>query len=221
MPVQYTHQRVIAFSKLWIQCTMRDLESRLELLEPARSSVYVQKQENPHYPSDGMYLVSISKSPNNPAYNSIFNHPNHELYTNKPRASKPLAIRARQYVLAIQDLNPHEEINYTPPWTLIHPNIDLRLRNLTRKKTTNAAVINKFNDLTHNDNEEIYTDGSKTPNSTGFAIISRNHQQKRKLKPAYSIYTAEISAIASALYTTIFSRNKSYTICTDSLSSLH
>ena len=51
----------------------------------------------------------------------------------------------------------------------------------------------------HSDKLSVYTDGSKSENGVGFAVISNNFKIQASLPPFASIYTAEIYAIKYAL----------------------
>lgn len=165
------------------------------------------------------YVARISLNNTNPAHDIIFNPHNLAIYTDKPRAPKPLAVRARRFITRTQTLQPYEEPNNTPPWTFKHPLLDLRMK----KKDDKLSPAEKFRKYTTGEDptpELIFTDGSKTDNRVGCAIVTNSQTTKIRLKPPCTIFTAEMAAISHALYTTIFRRNKIITICTDSLSAL-
>src|SRR6266576_145366 len=113
----------------------------------------------------------------------------------------------------------------TPPWTSFSPSIDLSLCNI-EKYHRNLRVPEAFSHLLsqYPNYKKIYTDASKTLTSTGCAIIQNSETVRIPLPGTFSILSAELYAIKTALELTSYlqmdTSQKNYLICTDSLSSL-
>ena len=74
----------------------------------------------------------------------------------------------------------------------------------------------------HTTQISIYTDGSKSDEGVGFAVVSGNSVIKKKLPPSSSVFTAELYAVFNSLRY-IFNQGSSgerYIIYTDSQSVL-
>ena len=73
----------------------------------------------------------------------------------------------------------------------------------------------------HQNSMCLYTDGSKTTSSAGYAVVDGNHVVKSvRMPPEASIYTCELSAIKDALIYAIQRNPRRIMIASDSLSSL-
>jgi ribonuclease HI len=74
--------------------------------------------------------------------------------------------------------------------------------------------------ILRNNNIKVFTDGSKTQEACGYAVISNNETlASRRINSISSIYTAEIRAIIQAIK--IYNQGSlPVEICTDSLSSI-
>lgn len=170
------------------------------------------------------YLSQLILNPNNPSYNLIF-YPHHvRSYEDKPRSPAPLGIRQRNFIRTLT-----ETIQYAPPttssfppWLYPHPVIDVRLRKYSKKNTPPHETITAFRAILEEDptSEVIYTDGSKQGENVGLSVVKGDEIYKYKLPPITSIFTAEMQAIAVALYRAIESRHESFLICSDSYSSI-
>ena len=62
-------------------------------------------------------------------------------------------------------------------------------------------IINMFNQFKseHQDSSFIYTDGSRADNRTGSAFLVDGYHQSSRLPDFFSVFSAELQAIASAL----------------------
>ena len=125
----------------------------------------------------------------------------------KPRSSKPFQIRLneavedhhlkRQKIKAIQ----HPEI---PPWFI--PEIDCCKKEISRKNKSEEEIKARFldHDKVHSGDVKIYTDGSKSVDGVGCAVIHDDSSYVAKLSDSASVFTSELSAIIKALESTNF-----------------
>ena len=85
-------------------------------------------------------------------------------------------------------------------------------------------IINMFNQFKseHQDSSFVYTDGSRADNRTGSAFLVDGYHQSSRLPDFFSVFSAELQAIASALqYIDGSNLNHSkVVICTDSKSAV-
>ena len=70
--------------------------------------------------------------------------------------------------------------------------------------------------VNHQGQEEIYTDGSKSEDGVGCAIVVNNEVFQAKLPDSASIFTAEMTAIEQALEIVYNSKKKDFVIYSDS-----
>ncbi|XP_065213540.1 uncharacterized protein LOC135840786 [Planococcus citri] len=136
-----------------------------------------------------------------------------------------LSVKFQSFLQQVEENNikiHHLLVNPTPPWQSFNPIIDLSLtefnKNLTNPiilKRHFLLLLDKYKEYSH-----IYTDGSKTKQFTGCAIIHDDISIPIALPSLCTILTAELYAIKSAItYSLDFSLNK-VTVFTDSLSAL-
>lgn len=167
------------------------------------------------------YISQLYINKANPAYPYVFEPRLVDEYALHARAPKPLSARARAYILQLLRLEPILEENTTPPWTFKPPAIDLTLK---LKKSDTPAIIfqDKFQAIVNSGSysEVLYTDGSKTSQGTGYAVITGQGEIQIKLPTFCSIFTAEVNALCSAIYYSMYSTSNSLLICTDSYSAL-
>jgi hypothetical protein len=109
--------------------------------------------------------------------------------------------------------------NEVPPWNNSIPSF-INLQMMTVREEAPPTKQARFKELTNNNNIKVFTDGSKTTESCGYAIVHDNETvASRRLHNISSIYTAEVRAITQAAK--LFkSSHTPIEICTDSLSSI-
>ena len=148
----------------------------------------------------GLRLLSrILTSPQNPNY-KYAKQPN-DRSANRPRLPKPLEVRLQDSALdigllpcTIKEITPSK----FPHWR--KPPVDIcevkykRSNPSSQSKAEFNAHINQ-----HPQHMAIYTDGSKSSEGVGFAIITNGRTIKKRLVSRCSIFTAEIFAILTAL----------------------
>ena len=112
-----------------------------------------------------------------------------------------------------------------PPWLLPSSFVCPSVFNTTiSKSNTNPLVLrNHFLEHipAHNNSIHIYTDGSKSPTGSGFAILFPTHHYLYKLPTESNVLTTELYAILIALKKLLTLPQRSFTIFTDSRNSLH
>jgi len=111
----------------------------------------------------------------------------------------------------------------SPPWFRNQPNINTKLRISTKSHTPSSVHRTRFQNEKELLGEKhwLFTDGSKTLESTTFAVIDANNTIiAGGALPLYnSIFVAEATAILLACRFAT-SKNGELVVCTDSLSSL-
>ena len=75
-------------------------------------------------------------------------------------------------------------------------------------------------DEVHDGEYKIYTDGSKTSEGVGFAVVADDSCDFAKLSSSASIYTAELTAIIDAMNMVYHTNQKSFVIYSDSKSAM-
>lgn len=109
-----------------------------------------------------------------------------------------------------------------PPWNLRNDSIDTSLHLHLKGNTLSLQYKLYFGNIVEKLKEYsfIYTDGSKSPESTSFAVTYEDRTIKVSLLPVFSsIFSAEIIAISEAV-NFVKNRTGKYVICTDSFSAL-
>lgn len=112
--------------------------------------------------------------------------------------------------------------NINPPWCTFNPNIDLSLTNLSKSQTNPIIYIRHYNNLINKypNYVKIFTDGSKSPDRAGCAIIHENNEIPFSLPSHFTILSAELYALQLAINYSINLSSNNILILTDSLSAL-
>ena len=168
------------------------------------------------------YMARILTSKLNPNYKYVVRPL--DKAPNKPRLPRPLEVRledgAREVGLfppVIAEICPSK----FPPWCCPAVNI-CPIRESKRDSSDMLKSSFLAHASEHSSSVNLYTDGSKSSDGVGCAVVSESTILKKKLPPVSSSFTAELFAILSALIF-IFnnkSSNNSYVILTDSMSAL-
>ena len=169
------------------------------------------------------YMSRVLASKQNPNYKFV-SHPIDRAHT-KPKLPKPLEVRldcaAREIELIpsiIAEIFPPK----IPPWC--RPPLKICYIKEDKKSCSDVQLRSLFLEhmSKHRASVSIYTDGSKSFNGVGCAVITPNSIVKKRLPNQSSVFTAELLAVLFSLKF-IFNSNsscKNYTIFTDSLSAL-
>ena len=143
---------------------------------------------------------------------------------NKPRLPKPLEVRLERDCRNVGILPSRiAEVGYpkSPPWCT--PPIRVCLPIGGKKNSSNEVLKSEF--LKHasdHQGQSVFTDGSKSSEGVGCAVVTGDTVIRRKLPSSCSIFTAEAFAILLAVKH-VFSKGnfkETFTIFTDSLSVL-
>ncbi|XP_069968730.1 uncharacterized protein [Bactrocera oleae] len=117
------------------------------------------------------------------------------------------------------------KISKHPPWALDSSVIEDKLMTWNKASTNYEVYKQEFmqrqTDLYSEGWKFIYTDGSKNPHNTAYAVVSENSEIIKYgllLSPS-SVFTAEAYAIKEAIQWITSSKGK-YVICTDSLATV-
>ena len=107
-----------------------------------------------------------------------------------------------------------------PPWFV--PKAEVCKKTIIKKNCSDEMVKRLFleHDETHGNAYKIYTDGSKSVEGVGLALVTEDYCEVAKLPNVASIYTAELSAINRALALVHQTNKKNFVIYSDSRSAL-
>ena len=75
-------------------------------------------------------------------------------------------------------------------------------------------------DRTHSDSIKLYTDGSKTPDGVGCAVVHGSCSYSGRLSDNASVFTAELTALEKSLQVISTLHGRKFTIYSDSYSAL-
>ena len=170
------------------------------------------------------YLLKIYSLPNHPSYKILFSATNSNKFS-KPRSTKPMAVRMKDYIDSFDDTCKHQVafINAPkPPWLMKKPAVIWDLHKFNKQSTNSDIFQTVFQDVIRKypNFSLIFTDGSKSDNKVGCAFKLDSIEKKFKLPAISSIFTGELKAIELALsYIKGHGLNKSI-IISDSLSAL-
>lgn len=147
-------------------------------------------------------------------------------YSNRTTITRPTRIRNDETCRKFEFDPPPTLPEYTPsvpPWKLILPIINTSLSKWKKDKTlpsTYRSLFKEEMDRYKLPNLIIYTDGSKTSDGVGSAIVVDNQEYSWSLSSYCSVYTAELYAIWQALLFFSFTQHNMCVIYSDSLSAI-
>lgn len=171
------------------------------------------------------YMLKTATNPNIPIYERLFSQKYADKYQKKTRTPKPIDLRIQKYlqeinfeVPKIAQIKPFQ----TPPWTIKKPQI-INHQTSSSKEDTNTTLLQNIhieNTNKYPDHIKIYTDGSKSKNGTGCAMITETTEILTKLPNYFSIFSTEAYAILQAIKHIEDSNETLFLINTDSKSVL-
>ena len=186
-------------------------------------SIYVDAEELPlDLRREELGLRYLNRLKSNSTYKvpSVCNNRQFE----KPRCSKPFLVRIHEQVNQ-PDLK-SQKIDQTgylkiPPWLV--PEVNTCEKIVSKKTQSDAEIRMRFldHDSIHRDQQKIYTDGSKSSDGVGSAVVYGEEVFCSKLSDHASVFTAELHAINKALSIVNSSPHSDFVIYTDSLSSVN
>ena len=143
---------------------------------------------------------------------------------NKPRLPKPLEVRLERDCRNVGILPSQiAEVGYpkSPPWCTPPTRVCLPIGG--KKNISNEVLKSEFlKHASEHQGQSVFTDGSKSSEGVGCAVVTGDTVIRRKLPSSCSIFTAEAFAILLAVKHVFNKGNfkESFTIFTDSLSVL-
>ena len=173
------------------------------------------------------YYTKLASCPSNPTYKCVF-HPKYEaLYERKKNTIKSYGLRMKQTKteakLDTSVIHQTTTLQH-PPWLTKQPKVIFDLIKHTKGKTNPITYHEEFQIIKekYQNHQAIYTDGSKTGDKAACAAIYKHNSLLERLPDGASIYSAEASAINSALkiIETHSTNNYEYIIFTDNMSVL-
>ena len=107
-----------------------------------------------------------------------------------------------------------------PPWSTPEPVICKKT--IAKRSNSDKVVKTCFldHDQIHRNSVKLYTDGSKTTNGVGFAVVHGNSSYVGRLSNNASIFTAELTALKLSLEVISTIQGHQFTVYTDSYSAL-
>ena len=166
------------------------------------------------------YLMRIKSSPKHPSF-KILGECNSQKFG--VRSSKPFQIRMLEDLEdnTIQTQN-IQSVDYpvVPPWLI--PEVCICAKNTSRSGLSNEEVRTQFLDHSseHVSHEKIYTDGSKSKEGVGCAVVHNDTSYVAKLPNSASVFSAELTAIVQALELVNQSKKRNFVIYSDSWSAI-
>ena len=166
------------------------------------------------------YLVRMKSAPKSPSFDVLKESADSSKFSNK-RASKPFQIRLNEDVdnvtIKRQKILPVEHPGI-PPWFI--PEISRCAKDISKKSQSEEIIRAKFyeHDITHKYHSKYFTDGSKSEDGVGYSVVHKSTSYVAKLPDSSSIFTAEISAIITALDMVYHSNQRTNVIYCDSKS---
>ena len=148
------------------------------------------------------------------------------VFSSSPRLPIPFSVRMQSLLSHSTFPTLHITPLYIPsfpPWLIPLPHICTSVFSDSPKSLTTPALLRAqflSHAPTHSTSTHIYTDGSKTNSGTGFAVLFPTHHYQIKLPSESSVLTSELSAILYALQQLLHVPSSSFTIFTDSRTSL-
>lgn len=171
------------------------------------------------------YASKIAATPFNPAYTNTFSNKYENKYIIRNRLPQPLYHKLNVILKETNFMLPttyKKTIQHTPPWT--NPKIEILSELSPYSKTqhnhsTLKSLVNevhqKYKNFCH-----IYTDGSKTPVGTAYAVITPDTTIANKINNSASVLTSELTAIYKALEYIDTKQETEFIIFSDSQSAI-
>ena len=173
------------------------------------------------------YILRIESSPDYKNSLNVLDDQYDNMYERNKQQQVPIGTRGRHLKQTFDfafnpTLNPPAEI---PPWFLTTVKICKEGTSITKRNATPSQLHQDFlsHMAKHSSTKHIYTDGSKSQNSVGFGVVY-GHDLGRCLRGTLptetTIFAAELQAISKALTVIEDAVHLSWTIFSDSQSSI-
>ena len=164
------------------------------------------------------YLTRLKSSKENPMF-QIFRNCDSTKFTGA-RSSKPLQIRINEEV---QDVNVKQqkilEVAHQtfPPWKTPEPSICSNPLPAGKSSLSAEEARSCFleHSKTHKHSVKLYTDGSKSLEGVGCAVVHECDSYVTRLSNNASIFTAELTAVMKSLEVISTIKGRNFTVFTD------
>jgi ribonuclease HI len=173
------------------------------------------------------YYYRMKSLIQNPAYESVHSWNVHLFFRSRPLCTPPLTMRAQGYVDHYQ-LPKRPVLTYQTPtiftWELKVADTDMSLSIYKKDTVPNQVYRQVFSSLLEETYQEyclFFTDGSKTEDGVGAAVVSGDLSRSESLPKVASIYSAELHAINMALSIIEDHNHDKFLICSDSSSAIN
>lgn len=172
------------------------------------------------------YVLRIRSKPSHICHTIVSHISTRILYNNRPHTIRPLLLRFEEICLEYKVPNEALNIARTPerlaPWLDFSQFTDFALTHSKKKETPRELIFQEFLAVQEKYNQyfEYYTDGSKTQEHTGSAVVSKHSESCIRLPQFVSVFTAKVYALFIAIQEILSSNHQKAVIYTDSLSTL-
>ena len=167
------------------------------------------------------YFMKLKGLPDNPA-SSVIRQCDPRKFEST-RASKPFTVRIStsddNRDIINQKIKTKHSLEY-PPWLI--PQVEVCQKCVAKKSLSDDEIKARFldHDRDHSDSIKLYTDGSKTLNGVGCAVVVGDQSYACRLSDNASIFTAELTALSKSLSLVNASPGNKFIIYSDSYSAL-
>ena len=164
--------------------------------------------------------------PGTPACISVEDNKVDRIILHKTRLPTSLGFRDRHRLLPHQSypINIMPALSYyTNPYLLSCPQLCEGIACPMKKCFSDAELRSLFLEhvaASHGESCATYTDGSKSPEGVGLAVVIQDNVTNKKLPSSASIFTAELRAILTAVMLSIRYEDHNFIIFSDSKSAL-
>ena len=170
------------------------------------------------------YFVRLQQSSQSTYRLASKSHPS---FTSPSRLQPPFCVRIQFFLthsnFSIPPILPLRPSNF-PPWLVPTPNICpsfLPCSKSSISSSRSCALFLEHLSMVHAHATPVYTDGSRSADGTGFAVLFPERSFSFTLPSHAAVLTTELYAISFALRTMLTFPSSSFVLFTDSLSALH
>jgi ribonuclease HI len=172
------------------------------------------------------YACKVLTNNKHPLYTNLKDNTNDHKYAQ--RTKPPITFTLRQDLQSANiryDINLNQtQITNFPPWTKTEHKYDISLTKFDKRNTSNEVLKTEFNKKINKYKqkgyEAYYTDGSKTGDGYGCAVIEGSNVHRFRCHSYSSVYSTELFAVSRAINIADRRKKTKIIICTDSLSAV-
>ena len=171
------------------------------------------------------YALKTAVTRYSSTYTCIFSNRYQHKYQEHRINRIPPHLRVNKYCRELHITIPSTKtrnIHCFPPWILSKPQVKLDLSQYAKSETSNVEFHSLYNEIrnTHSNHVAIFTDGSKSSDGNGCAMIMENEVNAFKLPDILSIFSCELYALKQSLLHMQNKEHNKFIIFSDSLSSI-